>query len=175
MPKESLKVLTMDGNCIVIAKEDCAELTGAENVTVYSSINKKNLAERLPWKAGKDYAEFLKIGTDTYMAVTAGKKKEVAASSAGKTFDIAGGAVIFDNGNEIQVGPENFSGKSTVSQDDIKEYLINEQGRRHYSVMPIVISEFKKGDSKYLHVGVKSCTKGAFDRHPFFMLDRKGA
>lgn len=175
MPKESLKVLTMDGNCIVIAKEDCAELTGAENVTVYSSINKKNLAERLPWKAGKDYAEFLKIGTDTYMAVTAGKKKEVAASSAGKTFDIAGGAVIFDNGNEIQVGPENFSGKSTVSQDDIKEYLINEQGRRHYSVMPIVISEFKKGDSKYLHVGVKSSTKGAFDRHPFFMSDRKGA
>ncbi len=171
MPKESLKVLTLDGGCIILSKEDCAALSNAEKVTEYSTISKKNLVERIPWKTGKAYLEFLKIGDDSYLAVTAAKKKEVAASTD-KTFDISGGAVIFDNGNEIPVGPENFSGKTTVTQEDIKDFLINEQGRRHYNVMPIVISEFKKGESKYLHVGVKSSTKGAFDSHPFFRCAR---
>ena len=173
MPKESLKILTLGGDCVILSKEDCATLSNAERVTEYSTISKAKLAERIPWKTGKEYLEFLKIGDDSFLAVTAAKKKEVKAS-ADKTFDISGGAVIFDNGNEIPVGPENFSGKTTVTQDDIKDFLINEQGRRHYNVMPIVISEFKKGESKYLHVGVKSSTKGAFDSHPFLRYMRTG-
>ena len=173
MPKESLKILTLGGDCVILTKEDCAALSNAEKVTEYSTISKTKLAERIPWKTGKEYLEFLKIGDDSFLAVTAAQKKDVAVTTD-KTFDISGGAVIFDNGNEIPVGPENFSGKTTVTPEDIKDFLINEQGRRHYNVMPIVVSEFKKGECKYLHVGVKSSTKGAFDDHPFFRLIQTG-
>ncbi len=173
MPKESLKVLTLGGDCIVIPGEDCKKLCTVEeaSVTEYSTLSGKKLAGRVPWKSGKGNLGFAKIGEDSYLAVTYGKKREVSTIKA-NAFDISGGAVIFDNGNEITVTPENFGGKAEITQDDVRDYLVNEAGRRHYNIMPIVVTRFEKDGQTYLHVGVKSSTKGAFDKHPFFMSVR---
>ena len=169
MPKESLKVLTLDGECIIIQGEDCKKICTVDegNVTQFSSISTKKLADRIPWKRGREHVGFAKIGDDTFLAITYGKKKEISAVKA-DVFDISGGAIIFDNGNEVPVAPDNFGGKTEITQDDVRDFLVNEQGRRHYNIMPIVVTRFEKDGQKYLYVGVKSSTKGAFDKHPFF-------
>lgn len=168
MPKESISILTLGGDCIVLLKDDCRKICNVkeESVTEFSALDLRKLAAQLPWKCGKEHAVFVKIGDDSYLAVTTGKKNEVSSVKT-DGFDIASGAVIFDNGNEIPVTPEDFSGKTQITQDDVRDFLVNEHGRRHYNVMPIVVTEFKKDDTTYLHVGVKSSTKGAYDKHPF--------